>query len=59
MDSTDFSDKANRASAISSEQKSSAEPYQRHGRTTALDDHSDLQVLKRVKRYLLPKNFVI
>lgn len=59
MDSTDFSDKANRASAISSEQKSSAEPYQRHGRTTALDDHSDLQVLKRVKRYLLPKDFVI
>ena len=24
--------------------------YQRHGRTTAIDDHSDLQVLKRVKR---------
>ena len=59
MDSTDFSDKANRASATSLEQKSSAEPYQRHGRTTAIDDHSDLQVLKRVKRYLLPKNFVI
>ena len=33
--------------------------YQRHGRSTALDDHSDLQVLKRIKRYLLPKNFAI
>ena len=33
--------------------------YQRHGRTTAIDDHSDLQVLKRIKRYLLPKNFTI
>ena len=33
--------------------------YQRHGRTTAIDDHSDLQVLKRIKRYLLPKDFVI
>ncbi|ERL55988.1 oxygenase MpaB family protein [Psychrobacter aquaticus] len=32
---------------------------QRHGRTTAIDDHSDLQVLKRIKRYLLPKDFVI
>ena len=33
--------------------------YQRHGRTTAIDDHSDLQVLKRIKRYLLPKDFVL
>ncbi len=33
--------------------------YQRHGRTTAIDDHSDLQVLKRIKRYLLPKDFEI
>lgn len=33
--------------------------YQRHGRTTAIDDHNDLQVLKRIKRYLLPKGFVI
>lgn len=33
--------------------------YQRHGRTTAIDDHSDLQVLRRIKRYLLPKNFKI
>ncbi|MBH0065884.1 oxygenase MpaB family protein [Psychrobacter sp. SZ93C1] len=37
----------------------SVESYLRHGRTTAIDDHSDLQVLKRIKRYLLPKNFVI
>src|SRR5690606_6435099 len=36
-----------------------ADSYQRHGRTTAIDDHSDLQVLKRIKRYLLPKYFVI
>lgn len=33
--------------------------YQRHGRTTAINDHSDLQVLKRIKRYLLPKDFKI
>ena len=33
--------------------------YQRHGRTTAINDHSDLQVLKRIKRYLLPKDFTI
>ena len=33
--------------------------YQRHGRTTAIDDHSDLQVLRRIKRYLLPKDFAI
>ncbi|WP_286740231.1 oxygenase MpaB family protein [Psychrobacter sp. UBA3068] len=37
----------------------SIDAYQRHGRTTAIDDHSDLQVLKRIKRYLLPKDFVI
>ena len=36
-----------------------ASTYQRHGRTTATDDHSDLQVLQRIKRYLLPKNFTI
>ncbi|MFP3355276.1 hypothetical protein R0K04_28435, partial [Pseudoalteromonas sp. SIMBA_153] len=29
------------------------------GRTTAIDDHRDLQVLKRIKRYLLPKDFTI
>lgn len=33
--------------------------YLRHGRTTATNDHSDLQVLQRIKRYLLPKDFVI
>lgn len=33
--------------------------YQRHGRTTAIDNHSDLQILKRIKRYLLPKDFAI
>ena len=33
--------------------------YQRHGRTTDVHDHSDLQVLKRIKRYLLPKDFTI
>ena len=38
---------------------SSADAYQRHGRTTAIDDHSDLQVLRRIKRYLLPKDFTI
>ena len=37
----------------------SSDHYLRHGRTTAIDDHSDLQVLKRIKRYLLPKDFVI
>lgn len=35
------------------------ERYQRHGRTTAINDHGDLQVLKRIKRYLLPKDFAI
>ena len=33
--------------------------YQCHGRTTAIDDHSDLQVLRRIKRHLLPKDFII
>ncbi len=33
--------------------------YQRHGRTTPTDDHSDLQVLRRIKRHLLPDNFAI
>lgn len=40
-------------------QNKSTESYQRHGRTTAIDDHSDLQVLRRIKRYLLPKDFTI
>ena len=38
---------------------SDSQTYQRHGRTTAIDDHSDLQVLKRIRRYLLPKDFEI
>ena len=33
--------------------------YQRHGRTTAIDEHSNLQVLQRIKRYLLPSGFEI
>lgn len=33
--------------------------YLRHGRTTAIDDHSDLTVLRRIKRHLLPKDFMI
>jgi len=33
--------------------------YQRHGRSTAIDDHTELQVLKRIRRYLLPKDFQI
>ena len=40
-------------------QHPSTASYLRHGRTTAIDDHSDLQVLKRIKRYLLPKDFAI
>ncbi|MBE0443274.1 MAG: oxygenase MpaB family protein [Psychrobacter sp.] len=57
MDSTD----THRADIINSrlKHKPSSASYLRHGRTTAIDDHSDLQVLKRVKRYLLPKNFVL
>jgi len=37
----------------------SSNSYQRHGRTTDINDHSDLQVLKRIERYLLPKDFTI
>ncbi|MGO2339426.1 MAG: oxygenase MpaB family protein [Psychrobacter sp.] len=57
MDSTD----KHKADIINSrlQHKPSSASYLRHGRTTAIDDHSDLQVLKRVKRYLLPKNFVL
>lgn len=36
-----------------------AASYQRHGRTTSISHHSDLQVLRRIKRHLLPKGFVI
>ena len=39
--------------------QSSKNHYQRHGRTTTIGEHSDLQVLQRIKRYLLPKNFTI
>ncbi len=39
--------------------RQSAAAYQRHGRTTDINDHSDLQVLKRIKRFLLPKDFAI
>ena len=57
MDSIDINKKST-DSALPHKQPS-VESYLRHGRTTAIDDHSDLQVLKRIKRYLLPKNFVI
>ncbi|WP_201540131.1 oxygenase MpaB family protein [Psychrobacter sp. 1044] len=57
MDSINITDK--QTADTLNHQKSSIKPYQRHGRTTAIDDHSDLQVLKRIKRYLLPKDFVI
>ena len=33
--------------------------FRRHGRTTSVDDHADLQVLKRIRKYLLPKDFQI
>lgn len=60
MDSIELNSNANRTSASSpSHKRHLTGAYQRHGRTTAIDDHSDLQVLKRIKRYLLPKDFVI
>lgn len=60
MDSIELNNHANKASASTLHQgQPLADAYQRHGRTTAIDDHSDLQVLGRIKRYLLPKNFVI
>ena len=63
MDSIDISKKIAKTSAASARQGAGCHQapvsYQRHGRTTAIDDHSDLQVLKRIKRYLLPKDFVI
>lgn len=50
----------NPASILTENQRrQSTASYQRHGRTTAIDDHSDLQVLRRIKRYLLPKGFTI
>lgn len=53
--------KRNHTSNIPDDQKAHNQMgnYQRHGRTIAIDDHSDLQVLKRIKRYLLPKDFAI
>lgn len=60
MDSIELNNHANKASVSTLHQDQPlADAYQRHGRTTAIDDHSDLQVLRRIKRYLLPKNFVI
>lgn len=63
MDAIDLSKKIVKKTVASAQQGASPHQtpasYQRHGRTTAVDDHSDLQVLKRIKRYLLPKNFVI
>lgn len=44
---------------LQSSSLAASDHYLRHGRTTAIDDHSDLQVLQRIKRYLLPKDFVI
>jgi hypothetical protein len=58
MDSIDR-DKIVHSSALDNHTHKNAINHQRHGRTTAIDDHSDLQVLKRIKRYLLPKDFVI
>lgn len=57
MDSINTTDK--QTADILTHQHSSIKSYQRHGRTTAIDDHSDLQVLRRIKRYLLPKDFTI
>ncbi len=64
MDSIDITKKIAKTIAVSGRGNANphhahADSYQRHGRTTAIDDHSDLQVLKRIKRYLLPKDFVI
>lgn len=63
MDSIDITKKIAKTIAASGRGNANSnqahDSYQRHGRTTAIDDHSDLQVLKRIKRYLLPKDFVI
>ena len=63
MNSIDISKKIAKTNAASAQGDTTPhqapDSYQRHGRTTAIDDHSDLQVLKRIKRYLLPKDFVI
>lgn len=57
MDSTNINN--TETTATSHHSQPTLASYQRHGRTTAIDDHSDLQVLQRIKRYLLPKDFVI
>ncbi len=63
MDHIDIAKKNTKVNSAEARQKadpkSALHAYQRHGRTTVIDDHSDLQVLKRIKRYLLPKDFVI
>ena len=63
MDPIDIARKNAKVNSAKARQKADPKPalhaHQRHGRTTAIDDHSDLQVLKRIKRYLLPKDFVI
>ena len=63
MDPIDIAKKNAKVNSAKARQKADPKPalhaYQRHGRTTAIDEHSDLQVLKRIKRYLLPKDFVI
>src|SRR5699024_5491571 len=63
MDPIDIAKENAKSTSASTRKKATPTPaihaYQRHGRTTAIDDHSDLQVLKRIKRYLLPKDFVI
>ena len=63
MDPIDIAKKNAKVNSTKARQKADPKPalhaYQRHGRTTAIDEHSDLQVLKRIKRYLLPKDFVI
>lgn len=63
MDSIDIAKKISKTNAGSAQEDTNPHQalasYQRHGRTTAIDDHSDLQVLKRIKYYLLPKDFVI
>ena len=55
MDSIDITKKIAKINAASGRGNANphhahADSYQRHGRTTAIDDPSDLQVLKRIKR---------
>ncbi|MDO5768840.1 MAG: oxygenase MpaB family protein [Psychrobacter sp.] len=48
-----------RAPLANPARKTLSTDYLRHGRTTAIDDHDDLQVLKRIRRFLLPRDFQI